>query len=248
VNVVFLTLEDPLYLPPLFERVLSERPDTKAVFLVPPLYRNQSSFGAARRYARTFGLRAAGGLAWRIALAKFRRQSIARVCERHGVPHAQVRDVNDSAFLARLRELETDLIVSVSCPQIFKRPLIELPSVGCLNVHGAILPEYRGVMPSFWMLLNDEAHAGVSIFFVNDDIDAGELCGQRTFEIRRGESLDQFLRRAKAVAAELLVDVIREIESGSVSRTPLDLSKGSYYSWPDRESVRRFRAAGKRIW
>jgi len=144
--------------------------------------------------------------------------------------------------------LGTELVVSVSCPQIFKRPLIDLPERGCLNVHGALLPEYRGIMPSFWMLANDEKRAGVSIFFVNEDVDAGELCGQRAFEIPPGEALDAFLRRSKTVAAELLLDVLEEVEKSTVSRTPLDLSAGSYYSWPDRRAVQRFQAAGRRLW
>jgi methionyl-tRNA formyltransferase len=103
-------------------------------------------------------------------------------------------------------------------------------------------------MPSFWMLANDEKQAGVSIFFVNEDIDAGELCGQRTFEIRPGETLDEFLGRSKAIAAELLLDVLDDIENATASRAPLDLSMGSYYSWPDREAVRRFHATGRRLW
>jgi methionyl-tRNA formyltransferase len=156
--------------------------------------------------------------------------------------------VNDPAFLDRLRAMGAELIVSVSCPQIFRRPLIELPQRGCLNVHGAILPQYRGIMPSFWMLANDEKRAGVSIFFVNEDVDAGELCGQRTFDIRPHETLDEFLSRSKAIAAELLLEVLEKIETGAVSRTPLDLSRGSYYSWPDRQAVRRFQATGHRLW
>jgi methionyl-tRNA formyltransferase len=98
------------------------------------------------------------------------------------------------------------------------------------------------------MLANDEREAGVSIFYVNEDVDAGELCGQQTFEIRAGESLDEFLRRSKAVAADLILTVLADVESESVSRTPLDLRKGSYYSWPDRQAVRRFQATGHRLW
>jgi methionyl-tRNA formyltransferase len=103
-------------------------------------------------------------------------------------------------------------------------------------------------MPSFWMLANGETEAGVSIFFVNDDIDAGELCAQRSFSIEEGETLDEFLRRSKAIAAELLLELLSQIEAGTVVSTPLDLSKGSYYSWPKREDVRRFQAAGRRVW
>jgi len=247
INVVYLTTDDPLYLPAFFERVLSVRTDEAAVFIVPPLYKNQSSTAAAWRYFRTFGAAAAVSLAVRTARAKLREQSIARVCDNHGVLSETICDVNEPAFLDRLRARGTELIVSVSCPQIFREPLIELPQRGCLNIHGAILPEYRGIMPSFWMLANGEKEAGVSIFFVNEDIDAGELCGQRTFEILEHESLDEFLQRSKAIAAELLLEVLGDIDTGSAARTPLDLSKGSYHSWPARDDVRRFRAAGRRL-
>jgi methionyl-tRNA formyltransferase len=211
-NIAFLTTDDPIYLPSLFDRVLAVHGRTSSVFVVPPLYKNQTAAQAAWRYYRTFGVRATWTLTARTLGSKLRRRSIATVCERHGVPCEPIRDVNDPAFLERLRALNTELIVSVSCPQIFKRPLIDLPERGCLNVHGAILPQYRGVMPSFWMLANDEEEAGVSIFFVNDDVDAGDLCGQRTFEIRPGESLDEFIHRSKAVAADLLLKVLDDID------------------------------------
>ena len=247
-NVAYLTTDDPLYLPAFFERVLSQRSDPATVYVVPPLYRNQTPLDAAWRYFRTFGLRAAWGLVLRVAGAKLRRRSIASVCAQHGIRCDPVSNVNDAEFLERLRSERTDLIVSVSCPQIFKKPLIELAPRGCLNVHGAILPAYRGVMPSFWMLANGERQAGVSIFFVNEQIDAGELAGQRIFDIPENDTLDSFLHRSKSVGAELLVDVLDGIERGTIARTPLDLSAGSYYSWPDRGAVEAFYAAGRQVW
>jgi methionyl-tRNA formyltransferase len=248
VIVVYLTTDDPLYLPEFFDRVLAARKDTAAVLVVPPLYRNQSTSAAARRYMRTFGVRAAAGLALRTLWALARRRSVAAVCREHGVLCLKVRDVNSEDVLEELRGLMTDVIVSVSCPQLFQAPLIQLPPRGCLNVHGALLPAYRGVLPSFWMLANGEAEAGVSVFFVNDDIDAGDLCGQRAFPIHERESLDSLLRRSKAVAAELVLEVLDGVERGTVARDPMDAAHGSYHSWPDREAVRRFEAAGHRVW
>ena len=248
VKVVFLTTDDPLYLPTFFDRVLTARPDTASVFVVPPLYRDQTPVAAAARYLRTFGLRATYGLVLRTLVARLRRRSIRTVCERHGVTCVAVDDVNHPDVLDRLARLGTDVVVSVSCPQIFRRPLIELPARGCLNVHGAILPQYRGVLPSFWMLANGEARAGVSVFFVNETIDGGDLCGQRDFEIGAGDSLDALLRRSKAVAAELVLEVLDRIQAGTVVRRRLDPSVGSYYSWPDRSAVRRFQAAGHSVW
>jgi methionyl-tRNA formyltransferase len=248
VNVVFLTADDPLYLPDFFERVLPRVPGGRArVYRVPPLYRNQSALGAAWRYARTFGGWSAVQLALRVARARLSGRSIAAVCARHGVPCAVAGDVNAPSFLAELQERETDVVVSVSCPQIFRAPLVALPRRGLLNVHGAILPSYRGVMPAFWMLANGETRAGVSVHFVDAGIDTGDLCGQAVFEIPPRESLDAFLKRSKAVAADLVVSVLEKFSRGAVARTPLDAGAGSYYSWPDRAAVARFRAHGRRV-
>jgi methionyl-tRNA formyltransferase len=164
------------------------------------------------------------------------------------VPQAFAPDVNAPRFLDELRSLATDVIVSVSCPQIFKRDLLRTPTLGCLNVHGALLPRYRGIMPSYWMLANGEGEAGVTVYFMNEDIDAGDIVGQRKFEILATETLDEFLQRSKKVAAELLTAVLRQIEQGTITRRPMDLSEGSYFSWPDRASVQRFLASGRRLW
>ena len=248
-NVAFLTADDPVYLPDFFERVLAARPAAGAsVYRVPPLYRNQSSRAAALRYARTFGPGAAVRLAARVARARLSGRSIDAVCRRHGVPCAVAPDVNAPAFVDALALRAPDVVVSVSCPQIFRAPLIALPPRGLVNVHGAILPEYRGVMPGFWMLANGESRAGVSVHFVDAGIDTGDLCGQEIFEIPPGESLDAFLTRSKRVAADLVVKVLEAFERGAVVRTPIDVSSGSYYSWPDRAAVARFRARGRTVW
>jgi methionyl-tRNA formyltransferase len=249
VRLAFLTADDPIYLPDFFELVLSEdHASTDCVFLVPPLYKGQTTTQAAWRYYRTFGGRAVVGMVRRIAVVKAARRSIARTCERFGVAHEVITDVNAPEFVARLETMGLDVIVSVSCPQIFKKPLLDVPSIGCLNIHGAMLPQYRGVMPSFWMLANGERQAGVTIYFMDEEIDAGEICAQRQFEIQPTETLDHFLRRSKRVAAELLIDVLPSIERGTAARDPVDTTKGSYYSWPDKEAVGRFRAAGRRLW
>ncbi len=168
--------------------------------------------------------------------------------EREGVAYRLVSDVNAPEFLDQLRQGNAELLISVSCPQIFRRALIELPPRGILNIHGAILPQYRGVMPSFWMMANGERQAGVSIYFVNEKIDAGELCGQERLFIDPKETLDKFILRSKLTSAGLLLRTIDALEGGTIERRPLDLAAGSYFSWPDATAVRRFRACGRRLW
>jgi methionyl-tRNA formyltransferase len=248
-RLVYLTTDDPLYLPTFFDRVLGDHhARTQAVYIAPPLFKKQTTWQATLRYIRTFGMPAAAHLTRRVFEAKLRHQSIDTVCRKWGVRSAVVRDVNAPAFLDELRGLNPDVLISVSCPLIFKRPLIELPPHGILNLHGAILPQYRGVMPAFRMLANGEKKAGVSIYFVNEDIDAGDLCGQRIFDIPESDTLDTFLVRSKAVAADLLLEVLGKMEDGTVTRTPLNLTQGSYYRWPDQASVTQFRMRGRKLW
>ena len=98
------------------------------------------------------------------------------------------------------------------------------------------------------MLANGEKQAGVSIYWVNEAIDAGDRCGLRVFPIEPTDTLDSFIRRSKALAAELLIEVVAQVAAGTGPREPLDLSGGSYFSWPDAAAGRRFRAAGRRVW
>ncbi len=248
-KTAYLTTNDPLYLPVFFDRILRERhAETLAVYVTPPLFKKQTTWQATQRYIRTFGTVAAAHLTARVVQAKLGGRSVAAICRKWNVPSAIVTDVNAPEFLAELRGLAPDVLVSVSCPLIFKKPLIELPPRGILNIHGAILPQYRGVMPAFRMLANGEKQAGVSIYFVNEDIDAGDLCGQRVFDIPPDDTLDTFLRRSKAVAADLLVEVLSRMSEGTLTRAPLNLAAGSYYKWPDAAAVSQFRKQGRKLW
>jgi methionyl-tRNA formyltransferase len=249
-KIAYLTTDDPLYLPAFFDRVLEgAAAETLAIYVVPPLYKKQTPWNAAIRYARTFGLSDAARLTARVLQAKLGRQSVAAACARRGIRYEEVPDVNAPAFLDHLRRQAPDVLVSVSCPQIFRAPLIELPSQGILNIHGAILPQYRGVLPSFWMLANAETQAGVSIYFVTGEkVDVGDRCGLRIFDIRPEDTLDSFLARSKAIAADLLIEVLDQVERGVERRDPVSLKNGSYYSWPDAGAVKRFRAAGRKVW
>lgn len=248
-RLVYLTTDDPLYLPTFFDRVLRQHHTrTPAVYIAPPLFKKQTTWQATQRYIRTFGYGAAAHLTSRVLGAKLQGRSIAAVCRKYGVPASVVRDVNAPEFLDELRGLNPDVLISVSCPLIFKKSLIELPPRGILNLHGAILPQYRGIMPAFRMLANGETKAGVSIYFVNEDIDAGDLCGQRIFDIPPDDTLDSFIVRSKAIAADLLLEVLARMEDGTVTSTPLDLAQGSYYKWPDAAAVRQFRQQGRKLW
>jgi methionyl-tRNA formyltransferase len=258
-RIAVLTMEDPLYLPRVFDRLLLARAgDIACVCACRPIYKDLTALSMVRRYWRAFGTwnllqlvvrrgwtKFAGIARWGESNGRF--HTIKRVCARHGVPYEQPRDVNDPAFLDHLRELGIDLIVSITCPQIFGDALIELPPKGCLNVHGAKLPEYRGLLPSFWMLADGVEEAGVTIFQVTEKLDLGLIVGQRTFPIRNPRSLHEFIIESKQHVADLLLEVFDAVESGTTERRPM-AGKGSYRGWPTRADYRRFRSRGLTIW
>lgn len=259
-NIVVLTAAEPLYLPRFFGQFLRARgADVKGVFVAPPLYGKDSTLTMVRKYTAAFGV---GNL-----LTLVRRTVTAKVCDRlhigrargefhsifgaaaaHGVPCEAVPKVNAPEFLERLRAMQTDLIVSVSCPQVFRKPLIGLPPRGCLNMHGALLPKYRGIAPSFWMMAHGEQEAGVTVFFVNEDIDAGDVVEVESFPILPDETLDQFIIRSKEIACHVLLRAIERVECGPVTTTPLSKAQGSYFGFPTRSAYREFRRRGRRLW
>ena len=115
-------------------------------------------------------------------------------------------------------------------------------------MHGALLPNYRGIAPSFWMMANGERRAGVTVFFVNEDIDAGDVVEVTEFDIGPDETLDAFIVRSKEIACDLLLSAIDKVEIGEPATTPLDKAEGSYYGFPTRTAYRRFRERGRKLW
>jgi methionyl-tRNA formyltransferase len=258
-KIAILTAQEPLYLPAFMDRFLKRRPaDVVGIFPCRPIYKNQTTSSMLRRYVKTFGVWNAVRLTCKVLLAKLKDllkigrkrgkfYSIKAVAESCGVPVQSVEDVNDPGFIRTLRRQAVDLVLSVSCPQIFEEELINMPRLGCLNIHGADLPEYRGIMPSFWMLAHGMENAAVTIFYINAGIDTGDVAAKKRFPILPDDTLHSFIVRAKQEACDLGLEVIDQIEAGTVKRVPLE-GEGSYFGWPTREAYRQFRRQGRRLW
>ncbi len=257
-RIAILTADETIYVPAFFDRFLAQRAsDVAGIFICNLVYNKQSKLTMVKKYMKTFGVVNTISMALQVTIAKIKDRlgigfksrkftSVASAAKYYNVPAFFPANVNTSEFHDQLRSMDVDTILSVSCPQIFKDELISLPANGCLNLHGADLPEYRGIMPSFWMLANDEKQAGVTIFFVNAGIDTGDVAGKELFPILEDDTLDSFIIRAKQKACDLALDVLDQIEAGTVERTPLE-GKGSYYGWPTREAYLRFRKLGRKM-
>jgi len=260
-RIVFLSPDEPFYLPEVYRHIinaLAEEHELKVV-IVPPVYKGTTRTGLALRYAKTFGVKEAALLTGRVLYYNLRDRmggngrttgrfySLESLLDAYGVEYVHEEDLNSETSLTRLRQWKTDLLVSISCPQIFKKKLIDLAPRGCLNLHGSLLPDYRGVMPSFWVLANGEKEAGVTIFYVNEKIDAGDVLIQRRYEIGPDDSLDGLIIRSKRIGAEMVVDAVKMIESGKVKTRTLNMKKGRYFGWPKKSDIKRFIEKGRRF-
>lgn len=137
-----------------------------------------------------------------------------------GVPFFRPSAVNDDAFLARVRPLNADLFVSMSYDQIFKERLLCTPQLGVINCHAGALPRYRGRNVLNWALINGENHFGVSVHYVDEGIDTGDLIRQRKFPIAPDDRYGDVLERAFIACAETLHAALGDIAEHRVVRTP----------------------------
>jgi len=176
----------------------------------------------------------------------FSVKSVAKISD---IPLYTPENINAKNFLAILQRQEPDLIVSLSASQIFKRNLLNLPKYGVINVHGAPLPKYRGLMPSFWMLANDEKQAAVTVHFMDEKLDSGDIVKQRFFDILPDDTQHSLILRSKRIGAELLLEVLDLFEEmrGNVPRLPNPESQATYFGFPREKDVDRFRKLGRRF-
>jgi methionyl-tRNA formyltransferase len=119
--------------------------------------------------------------------------------------------------------------------------------LGCINVHSALLPAYRGMLPTFWAMVNEEEETGVTVHFMTEGIDGGYIIRQRSVPIGRTQTLLSLMRATKRAAADLVLEVVEGFEAGTISPVPNPPDQGTYFSFPTRGDVNRFRALGRRI-
>ncbi len=151
-----------------------------------------------------------------------------------GLPVYQPEKMRDGTALAILRELQPDILVVVAYGRILPDELLALPRYGAVNVHGSLLPKYRGAAPIQWAVLNGDEITGVSTMYLAHDMDAGDLIYTAETAIGEFETSGELFDRLKDMGAELLVKTLRDIEAGIAPRRPQDHSRASYVKMLDK--------------
>lgn len=205
-------------------------------------------FECAKMGARTT-LRALSGICDRLSGYRFKggECSVSSVAAALGIPFSEIEDSNSPEFVERMKALSPDLIISYSAPQVIKAELLSIPKHGFINVHGSLLPHYRGCLPSFWYLYNEEKVGGATVHYMSEKIDDGDILRQDTVDISDCRSMFSLIRKTKKLGGELMAATITDITNGTVNRSPNNTESGSYFTWPTKKQAREFLKKGYRF-
>lgn len=136
--------------------------------------------------------------------------------EKYNIPLLVHENINSEEFIERVRKYDADLFVSMSFNQIFGEVVRELPALKTINCHAGKLPFYRGRNILNWALINDEKEFGITVHYVDQGIDTGDIILQKTYGITDEDNYATLLERAYEGCAELLYDAIKLIQNGEV--------------------------------
>ena len=145
-----------------------------------------------------------------------------------GLPVFQPAKVRDGEALGILQALNPDLIAMAAYGKILPVDILALPRLGCVNVHSSLLPKYRGAAPINWAILNGEDETGVTIMYMAEGMDTGDILAQAKTPIGLNENAAQLFVRLADIGAGLLVETVAALEAGKVSPVPQDSARASY--------------------
>ena len=257
-RIALVTQEDPFYLPPALDAVCRARRGEVVAVVILPAFNERLTATAGRLwdfYGPLDFMRLAARYAWaRAADALHRLVPLGRpysardVARRHGVAVYDPPRVNAPEFVARLREtIRPDLLVSIAASQILRREVLDVPRLGCINLHSAPLPRYQGMMPNFWTMVHGEPEAAVTVHYMVEKLDAGDIVVQRPVPILPSDSLHDLMVRSKEVGVQALLEAIEQLERGTAQPRRMDASQATYFSFPRRADAARLRRMGRAL-
>jgi UDP-4-amino-4-deoxy-L-arabinose formyltransferase/UDP-glucuronic acid dehydrogenase (UDP-4-keto-hexauronic acid decarboxylating) len=146
-----------------------------------------------------------------------------------GITVHTTEEVNSPDWITKIAAINPDVIFSFYYRKMICPEILELPRVGAFNLHGSYLPHYRGRCPVNWVIINGEKQTGVTLHYMIDKPDAGDIVGQKAVIIDQLDTAKTLYDKLCGAAKELLDEVLPLIKKGNIPRQKQDLKKGSYY-------------------
>jgi methionyl-tRNA formyltransferase len=156
-------------------------------------------------------------------------ESVQALAHLHGLPVVTPDDPNTPEFIAHIAALEPDLLFSFYYRQMLATALLAIPTRGALNMHGSLLPRYRGRVPVNWAVINGERETGATLHYMVEKPDAGDIVLQQAVPVLPDDTAFDVFNKV-TIAAEMALDrILPALLAGTAPRVPQDLSRGSYF-------------------
>ena len=150
------------------------------------------------------------------------------VAEEKGIKVYQPLKVRDEEFVKTLRAYNPDVIVVVAFGQIIPLSILQMPKFGCVNIHGSLLPKYRGAAPIQWAVLDGEKETGITTILMDEGIDTGDILLKKTIKIDTDETSGSLFDKLMALGAETILETLDELEKGNLTPTKQGESPTAY--------------------
>lgn len=152
---------------------------------------------------------------------------VKEIALRHNIPVFQPAKMRDGTALRQIEELRPDVLAVVAYGRILPDDILAVPKYGAVNVHGSLLPKYRGAAPIQWSVINGDKRTGVSTMFLASEMDAGDVIYTDETDIGEYETSGELFERLKLMGAKLLVKTLIDIEAGIAPRHAQDHAKAT---------------------
>lgn len=129
---------------------------------------------------------------------------------------------NNTDFIEEVKKMNPDVICVVAYGKILPKELLEIPKLGCINVHGSLLPKYRGAAPIQWAVLNGDKKTGITTMYMDEGMDTGDMILKQEVEIGEDETTGELWNKLSIIGGELLTKTLDKIKDGTAPRTKQD--------------------------
>jgi methionyl-tRNA formyltransferase len=250
-RIVIITQNEPFYLTKSLRYLLDILPENSdvvgcVVADVSPYGKKESFFTKVKKTYDIFGLKFFTFYSFKYLKSKVTsKNNLFKFLKSSSIPIITLEEpINNLKSVNKIKAFKPDLLVSILGNQIFKSPILNLAPKGCINLHTALLPKYRGLMPTFWVMKNNEKKTGVSVFFVDKGIDSGPIIVQTEVEIG-DRTQEELITHTKKIGMEAIAKSIDLIQKDKVQIIENNPSKKTYFGFPTRKDVIEFKKIGK---
>jgi len=254
-RIFIITMDDPVQTKDFIKHIIKERKDQIIGLAVPNGDRLTLSKGKSK-YEYLLSLLLIMGLyhflknVFISVLHKVKKKAhkfnlvkdptIMGYAKENNIPTHKINTPNGKNFREKLMKLKPDIIINQS-QSIIKKELLDIPTIGVLNRHNALLPKNRGRLTPFWVLFKEEEETGVSIHFVEEGLDSGDIIVQKKYKVGKKESFNSLVKKNYKIAPKAMLEAIGLLESKQNELIPNNDDLATYNSTPSLKEAWSYR-------